>query len=160
MLYYYSCCYCYYANTTATTTTTTITTTTTTISNTTNKCRCCYKYCITGSINDAYPPCGLKRSLSLYRPSCPRAVSMYQQCNGGVNNTRSCSDILLKQATVDCLAASGTSLIDHYNRCLAAICDGDTSALGPTLAYIDHNCGGDGKSQALVVVLYIIFLVV
>ena len=74
---------------------------------------------------------------------------MYQECPAGVNNTRSCSDVLLNPATVDCLADSDTSLIDHYHRCLLAVCDVDTSALDPTLAYIEHNCGEDGKFEAL-----------
>ena len=89
-------------------------------------------------------------SLGIPRVSCP----------AGVNNTRSCSDILLNPATVDCLAASDTSLIDHYHRCLLAVCGVDTSALDPTLAYIEHNCGEDGKFEALVVVSYLIFRLV
>ena len=101
-----------------------------------------------------YPPCGPNRNLSLHRPSCPRAVSAYQECPAGVNNTRSCSDILLNPETVDCLADSDTSLIDHYHRCLLAVCDVDTSALDPTLAYIEHNCGEDGKFEALLSFCY------
>ena len=79
---------------------------------------------------------------------------MYQECPAGVNNTRSCSDILLDQATVDCLADSDTSLIDHYHRCLLAVCDVDASALNPTLAYIEHNCGEDGQFEALLSFCY------
>ena len=85
---------------------------------------------------------------------------MYQECPAGVNNTRSCSDILLNQATVDCLAASDTSHIDHYHRCLAAVCDVDASALNATLAYIEHNCGEDGKFEALAIISYLILRVV
>ena len=50
---------------------------------------------------------------------------------------------------MDCLAASDTSLIDHYHRCLLTVCDVDTAALDPTLAYIERNCGEDGKFEAL-----------
>ena len=61
---------------------------------------------------------------------------------------------------MDCLAGSGTSLIDHYNRCLLAVCDLDPSALDPTFAYIEHNnCGMDGQSEAVVVVSYLTFRV-
>ena len=100
-----------------------------------------------------YPPCGPNRSLFHHRPSCPRAVSVYQECPAGVN-TRSCSDVLLNPATVDCLAASDTSLIDHYRRCLLTVCGVHTSALDPTLVYIEHNCGEDGKFEALLSFCY------
>ena len=85
---------------------------------------------------------------------------MYQECPAGVNNTMSCSDVLLNQATVDCLAGSGTALIDHYNRCLLTSCGVESSALDPTWAFIEDNCGENGKSEAPVVVSYIIFRVV
>ena len=101
-----------------------------------------------------YPPCGPNRSLFHHRPSCPRAVSVYQECPTGVNNTRSCSNVLLDQATVDCLAASDTSIIDHYHRCLLAVCGVDPSAMAPTLAYIEDNCGEDEKFEALLSFCY------
>ena len=106
-----------------------------------------------------YPPCGPNRSLSLHRPSCPRAVSAYQECPTGVN-TSYCNVALLEQETVDCLADSDTSLTDHYHRCLAAVCDVDASALNATLAYIEHNCGEDGKFETLAIISYLIFRVV
>ena len=77
---------------------------------------------------------------------------MYQECPGGVYYAEFCNEILLKQATVDCLAASGTSHTDHYHRCLLKACRVDSSALDPTVAYIEHNCGEDGKSEAIVII--------
>ena len=74
---------------------------------------------------------------------------MYQECPAGAEF---CNEILLKQATVDCLAASGTSLTDHHLRCLLKACGVDSSAWDPTAAYIEHNCGEDGKSEAIVVI--------
>ena len=108
-----------------------------------------------------YPPGSLKCGLSPHRPSCPRAVSVYQQCAAAnASDTRVCNEILLQQATVDCLAGSDTPLIDHYHRCLLAGCHVDTSALDPTFAYIyDNNCGKDGQSEAVVVVSYLTFRV-
>ena len=100
-----------------------------------------------------YPPCGPNRSLSLHRPSCPRAVSAYQECPAGVN-TSYCNVALLEQETVDCLADSDTSIIDHYHRCLLTVCGVDPSAMAPTLAYIEHNCGEDGKFEALLSFCY------
>ena len=93
-----------------------------------------------------YPPCGPKRSVSLHRPSCPRAVTAYQECPAGVNATRACDNFLLDLARVDCLASSGTPIIDHYRRCLEAMCGVDTSALNSTLDYISDNCNENGKS--------------
>ena len=108
-----------------------------------------------------YPRGGLKCGLSPHRPSCPRAVSVYQQCAAAnASDTRVCNEILLQQATVDCLAGSGTSLIDHYNRCLLTSCKVEPSALDPTWAYIEDNCGEDGKSEALAIISYLIFRVV
>ena len=87
-----------------------------------------------------------------HRPSCPRVASVYQQCPSGVSDADTCNEILLQQATVDCLAASGTSLAGHYHRCLTALCGVDTSALDPMLHYIKNNCGEDGQSEVLVVI--------
>ena len=108
------------------------------------------------------PPGGLKCGLSSHRPSCPRAVSVYQQCPAAyASDTRVCNEILLQQATVGCLVGSDTPLIDHYRRCLLAGCQVDTSAFGPTFAYIhDTNCGKDGQSQTVAVVSYLTFRVV
>ena len=94
-----------------------------------------------------YPPGGLKCGLSSHRPSCPRAVSVYQQCAAAANasDTRDCDYIFLDKATVDCLAGSGTPLIDHYRRCLETACGANTSAMAPTLAYINDNCGEEGE---------------
>ena len=47
---------------------------------------------------------------------------------------------------VDCLASSGTPIIDHYLRCLETMCGVDTSALNSTLDYISDNCSENGKS--------------
>ena len=47
---------------------------------------------------------------------------------------------------VDCLASSGTPIIDHYRRCLDTMCGVDTSALNSTLDYISDNCSENGKS--------------
>ena len=85
-------------------------------------------------------------SLSHHRTSCPRAVSVYQQCAAAnASDTRVCNDILLDKATVDCLAGSGTSLIVHYRRCLEKACNVDASAMGPTDAYIKDNCDEVGE---------------
>ena len=84
--------------------------------------------------------------MSLHRPSCPRAVTAYQECPAGVNATRECDNFLLDLAMVDCLASSGTPIIDHYRRCLEAMCGVDTSALNSTLDYISDNCSENGKS--------------
>ena len=70
---------------------------------------------------------------------------MYQQCAAGASVTRDCDYIFLDKATVDCLAGSGTPLIDHYHRCLETACGVDTSAMAPTLAYINDNCGEEGE---------------
>ena len=94
-----------------------------------------------------YPPCGPKRSLSLHRPSCPRVATAYQECPAGANATRACDNFLLDQARVDCLASSGTPIIDHYRRCLETMCGVDTSALNSTLDYISHNCSENGQSE-------------
>ena len=108
-----------------------------------------------------YPRGGLKCGLSPHRPSCPRAVSVYQQCAAAnASDTRVCNEILLQQATVDCLAGSGTPLIDHYRRCLETACNLNNSAVDPMIRYIDdNNCGEDVKSEPLVVVLLLIFRV-
>ena len=107
-----------------------------------------YKRCL-------YPPCSPMRSLSHHSSSCPRAVSVYQQCAAAnASDTRVCNDILLDKATVDCLAGSDTPLIVHYRRCLETACNLDNSARDPMIRYIDNNCGEDGKSEPLVVVLY------
>ena len=98
------------------------------------------------------------RSLSHHSSSCPRAVSVYQQCAAAnASDTRVCNDILLDKATVDCLAGSDTPLIVHYYRCLETACNLDNSARDPMVRYIDNNCGEDGKSEPLVVVLLLIF---
>ena len=95
------------------------------------------------------------RSLSHHRSSCPKAFSVYQRCAAAnATDTWICNEILLKQVTVDCLAGSGTPLIDHYRRCLETACNLDNSARDPMIRYIDNNCGEDGKSEPLVVVLY------
>jgi len=109
-----------------------------------------------------YPRGGLKCGLSLHRPSCPRAVSVYQQCAAAnASDTRVCNEILLQQATVDCLAGSGTPLIDHYRRCLEMACNLNNSAVDPMIHYIDDsNCGKDEQSEAVVVVSYLTFRVV
>ena len=91
-----------------------------------------------------YPP-EPKCSLSHYSPACPAAASVYQQCAAGASVTRDCDYIFLDKATVDCLAGSGTPLIDHYHRCLETACGVDTSAMDPTLAYINDNCGEEGE---------------
>ena len=108
-----------------------------------------------------YPRGGLKCGLSPHRPSCPRAVSVYQQCSAAnASDTRVCNEILLQQATVDCLAGSGTPLIDHYRRCLEMACNLNNSAVDPMIHYIDDsNCGKDEQSEA-VVVSYLTFRVV
>ena len=93
-----------------------------------------------------YPPSGPKRSLSLHRPSCPLAATAYQECPAGDNATRECDNFLLDLAMVDCLASSGTPIIDHYRRCLDTMCGVDTSALNSTLDYISDNCSENGKS--------------
>ena len=110
-------------------------------------CCCCYKHYNYNRKHKRclYPPCGPKRSLSHHRTSCPRAVSVYQQCAAGASVTRDCDYIFLDKATVDCLAGSGTPLIDHYHRCLETACSVDASAMGPTLAYIKDNCGEEGE---------------
>ena len=100
------------------------------------------------------------RSLSHHSSSCRRAVSVYQQCAAAANasDTRVCNDILLDKATVDCLAGSDTPLIVHYRRCLETACSLNNSAVYPMIRYIaDNNCGEDGKSEPLVVVLLLIF---
>ncbi len=99
------------------------------------------------------------RSLSHHSSSCPRAVSVYQQCAAAnASDTRVCNDILLDKATVDCLAGSDTPLIVHYRRCLETACNLNNSAVYPVIRYIaDNNCGEDGKSEPLVVVLLLIF---
>ena len=106
-----------------------------------------------------YLPGGLKCGLSPHRPSCPRAVLVYQQCAAAnASDTRVCNEILLQQATVDCLAGSDTPLIVHYRRCLETACNLNNSAVYPMIRYIaDNNCGEDGKSEPLVVVLLLIF---
>ena len=108
-----------------------------------------------------YPPGGLKCGLSHHRPSCLRAVSVYQQCAAAnASDTRVCNEILLQQATVDCLAGSDTPLIDHYRRCLETACNLNNSAVDPMIRYIDdNNCGEDGKSEPLAVVSLLIFRV-
>ena len=108
-----------------------------------------------------YLPGGLKCGLSPRRPSCPRAVSVYQQCAAAnASDTRVCNEILLQQATVDCLAGSDTPLIDHYRRCLETACNLNNSAVDPMIRYIDDsNCGEDGKSEAFAVVSLLIFRV-
>ena len=108
-----------------------------------------------------YPPGGLKCGLSPHRPSCPRAVSVYQQCAAAnASDTRVSNEILLQQATVDCLAGSDTPLIDHYRRCLETACNLKSSAVDPMIRYIDdNNCGEDGKSEAFAVVSLLIFRV-
>ena len=108
-----------------------------------------------------YPPCSPMRSLSHHSSSCPRAVSVYQQCaDANASDTRVCNDILLDKTTVDCLAGSDTPLIVHYHRCLETACNLDNSAVDPMIRYIDdNNCGEDGKSEPLVVVLLLIFRV-
>ena len=123
-------------------------------------CCCCYKHCNYNRKHKRclYPPCGPKRSLSHHRTSCPRAVSVYQQCAAdNSNDTRVCNDILLDKATVDCLAGSDTPLIVHYRCCLETACNLNNSAVDPMIRYIDNNCGEDGKSEPLVVVLLLIF---
>ena len=123
-------------------------------------CCCCYKHCNYNRKYKRYlyPPCGPKRTLSHHRTSCPRAVSVYQQrAAANASDTRVCNDILLDKATMDCLAGSDTPLIVHYRRCLETACNLDNSALDPTIRYIDNNCGEDGKSEPLVVVLLLIF---
>ena len=105
-----------------------------------------------------YPPCSPMRSLSHHSSSCPRAVSVYQQCAAAnASDTRVCNDILLDKATVDCLAGSDSALIVHYRRCLETACNLNNSAVDPMIRYIDNNCGEDGKSEPLVVVLLLIF---
>ena len=100
------------------------------------------------------------RSLSHHSSSCPRAVSVYQQCAAAnASDTRVCNDILLDKTTVDCLAGSDTPLIVHYHRCLETACNLNNSAVDPMIRYIDNNCGEDGKSEPLVVVLLLIFRV-
>ena len=108
-----------------------------------------------------YLPGGLKCGLSPHRPSCPRAVLVYQQCAAAnASDTRVCNEILLQQATVDCLAGSDTPLIVHYRRCLETACNLNNSAVDPMIRYIDDsNCGEDGKSEAFAVVLLLIFRV-
>ena len=91
-----------------------------------------------------YPP-ELKCSLSHYSNSCPDAASVYQQCAAGASVTRDCDYIFLENATVDCLAGSGSPLIVHYVRCLKTACGVDTSAMDPTLAYMKDICGEEGK---------------
>ena len=91
-----------------------------------------------------YPP-EPKCSLSHYSNSCPDAASVYQQCAPGASVTRDCDYIFLDKATVDCLVGSGPPLIVHYHRCLKTACGVDTSAMDPTLAYINGNCGEDGE---------------
>ena len=117
------------------------------------------------SINCAciyHAPCGPKRGFSHHRRSCFRAASEYQQCvAAGANDFRDCNEILLKQATVDCLAGSDTPLIDYYRGCLGSICKNDNKLVESLIRYIYYNrCGEDGKSGALVVVLVLIFRVV
>ena len=109
-----------------------------------------------------YLPGGLKCGLSPHRPSCPRAVLVYQQCAAAnASDTRVCNEILLQQATVDCLAGSGTPLINYYRRCLETACNLDNSARDPMIRYIDDsNCGKVGQSEAVVVVSYVTFRVV
>ena len=105
-----------------------------------------------------YPACSPVRSLSHHRSSCPKAFSEYQRCAAAnATDTWVCNEILLKQVTVDCLAGSGTPLIDHYRRCLETACNLDNSAREPMIRYIDNNCGEDEKSEALIVVLLLIF---
>ena len=91
-----------------------------------------------------YPP-EPKYSLSHYSSFCPDAASVYQQCVAGASVTRDCDYILLDKATVDCLAGSGIPLIEHYHRCLETACGVDTSAMDPTLAYINDSCGEEGN---------------
>ena len=109
-----------------------------------------------------YPPGGLKCVLSPHRTSCPRAVSVYQQCAAANPSViRVCNEIMLQQATVDCLAGSDTPLIVHYHRCLEKACNLDNSARDPMIRHIDDsNCGKDGQSEAVVVVSYLTFRVV
>ena len=86
------------------------------------------------------------------------AVSVYQECAAAnASDTRVCNDILLDKTTVDCLAGSDTPLIVHYRRCLETACNLNNSAVDPMIRYIDNNCGEDGKSEALAVVLLLIF---
>ena len=100
------------------------------------------------------------RSLSHHSSSCPRAVSVYQQCAAAnASDTRVCNDILLDKTTVDCLAGSDTPLIVHYRRCLETACNLNNSARDPMIRYIDNNCGEDGKSEPLVVVSLLILRV-
>ena len=109
---------------------------------------CCYKHYNYNRKHNRclYPPCGPKRSFSHHRTSCPRAVSVYQQCAAAnASDTRDCDYIFLDKATVDCLAGSGTPLIVHYRRCLETACGVDTSAMAPTLAYIKDNCDEEGE---------------
>ena len=98
------------------------------------------------------------RSLSHHSSSCPRAVSVYQQCAAAnASDTRVCNEILLQQATVDCLAGSDTPLIVHYHRCLETACNLNNSAVDPMIRYIDdNNCGEDGTPAAIFVVSFIL----
>ena len=70
---------------------------------------------------------------------------MYQHCAAGANVTRDCDYIFLDKATVDCLAGSRLRLIEHYDICLETACGVDTSAMDPTLAYINDSCGEEGN---------------